>query len=194
MLPPAAATRLALGPARRARTTPAALGLLRALHSSTVARSVPLPLPRTTLPLARASSAAPPSTFFTPSSAAGLHSTAPAQLLRDPPPPGSTLPPPPSLWARSSVLRVLTRLCFSSVLGLVVLTGAILVHDSLTYGSHRVGTVDVHPLALKPERGGRKNLPVLAHDIGELEEGNGNGERKDKPRLVIVGGGWGVRP
>ena len=110
--------------------------------------------------------------------------------MRDPPPPGSPEPAKPSLWARSPVLRILTRLAFSSVLGVVVLTGAILGHDALTYGSHHVGKVDVHPLALKPEKGGPKNLPILAHDISELEDAD---QRKDKPRLVIVGGGWGVR-
>ncbi|CAO3592042.1 unnamed protein product [Absidia cylindrospora] len=45
---------------------------------------------------------------------------------------------------------------------------------------------NVPPLALHPEAGGKKNLSVISHqlDTNPLEE--------DKPRLVIVGSGWGA--
>lgn len=174
--------------ARKGLTSARSPLLLRTLHSSSLLRS---PLPRSSL-VALARSPTLPPTFFTPSSSQQhIHSSPPNSLLREPNPDGTPLKS--TLWSRSPILRVLTRLAFSSVLGLFVLTGAILVHDSLTYGSNKVGKVDVHPLALKPEKGGRKNLPILAHDIQELEEGHG-GERKEKPKLVIVGGGWGVSP
>ncbi|KAI8140727.1 pyridine nucleotide-disulfide oxidoreductase-domain-containing protein [Fennellomyces sp. T-0311] len=41
-------------------------------------------------------------------------------------------------------------------------------------------------LALYPERGGRKNLPIVTHQLDDRV-----GE-EEKPRLVIVGGGWGA--
>lgn len=51
--------------------------------------------------------------------------------------------------------------------------------------------VPVAPLALRPERGGPKNLPITKAYLGDLEEENK--DVKNKPHLVIVGGGWGVR-
>ncbi|KAG0189623.1 hypothetical protein DFQ28_003162 [Apophysomyces sp. BC1034] len=42
----------------------------------------------------------------------------------------------------------------------------------------------VHPLALYPEPGGMKDLPVAAHQLDDEADGN------SKPRLVIIGGGW----
>ena len=41
-------------------------------------------------------------------------------------------------------------------------------------------------LALHPERGGAKNLPVVTHQLDDLAED------EEKPRLVIVGSGWGA--
>ncbi|KAL7413803.1 hypothetical protein BDY24DRAFT_52261 [Mrakia frigida] len=114
-----------------------------------------------------------------------------------------------NIWSRSPVLRVVTRLCFSSVLGLTVLTGVLLLHDASTYGSQHVERVPVHPLAISPSKGGPKNLPILERSIEDLETGQegmwgkskGSSGKEDgsrmeseggKPRLVIVGGGWGV--
>lgn len=118
------------------------------------------------------------------------------------PPP---LPPPPqtrrpTLWERSSLLRITTRLCFSTVLGIVVVTAVILIHDSTTYGTQHAERVPVHPLALKPGRGGPKNLPIIARAIEEDQDADVPLETEEelwskkptKPRLVIVGGGWGV--
>ena len=47
------------------------------------------------------------------------------------------------------------------------------------------------PLALKPERGGPKNLPIAKSYLSDLEDSE-NTELAEKPHLVIVGGGWGV--
>ncbi|KAG2228211.1 hypothetical protein INT45_011003 [Circinella minor] len=41
-------------------------------------------------------------------------------------------------------------------------------------------------LALHPERGGVKNLPVVTHQLDDLAQDEG------KPRLVIIGSGWGA--
>jgi NADH dehydrogenase len=50
----------------------------------------------------------------------------------------------------------------------------------------------VSPLALHPETGGPKNLPVARVQVDD-EEDEENIKLAEKPRLVIVGGGWGVR-
>lgn len=52
--------------------------------------------------------------------------------------------------------------------------------------------VPVAPLALKPELGGPKSLPVLRSYLSDIEDDE-NSELSRKPHLVIVGGGWGVR-
>ncbi|ORX57479.1 nucleotide-binding domain-containing protein [Hesseltinella vesiculosa] len=44
----------------------------------------------------------------------------------------------------------------------------------------------VNPLALHPERGGAKNLPIVSHQLDDYVM------EKSKPRLVIIGSGWGA--
>jgi NADH dehydrogenase len=51
--------------------------------------------------------------------------------------------------------------------------------------------VPVSPLALHPERGGPKNLPIASVLVGDEDDG-ALAPVQDKPRLVIVGGGWGA--
>jgi len=80
---------------------------------------------------------------------------------------------------------------FSSVLGLGVLVGAILLHDAFTYSERHVDRVPANPLSLHPRLGGKKNLPILEVNLDD-EEDDTKRAMKDKPRLVIVGGGWGV--
>ena len=78
----------------------------------------------------------------------------------------------------------------SAVLGLGLIVGVILVHDASTYSDRHVDRVPINPLSLHPRRGGKKNLPIIEVNLdAEEEEKLG---MKDKPRLVIVGGGWGV--
>jgi NADH dehydrogenase len=46
-------------------------------------------------------------------------------------------------------------------------------------------------LSLHPRKGGPKNLPIIEENLDDAEDD----EKKamsGKPRLVIVGGGWGV--
>ncbi|OIW32066.1 hypothetical protein CONLIGDRAFT_251268 [Coniochaeta ligniaria NRRL 30616] len=65
------------------------------------------------------------------------------------------------------------------------------LYDASTYADH--GTqfdISVAELALNPRRGGPKNLPICEvliddHDSPEKQA------QKDKPKLVILGGGWG---
>ena len=72
--------------------------------------------------------------------------------------------------------------------GLVV---AFFVYDASTY--HESPTdldIPVSELALRPRRGGPKNLPILEHYIDD-DESEKCKAQKDKPRLVVLGTGWG---
>ena len=51
--------------------------------------------------------------------------------------------------------------------------------------------VPVSPLALHPKLGGPKNLPVASVTL-EDEASEENRKLASKPKLIIVGGGWGV--
>ncbi|KAK7751406.1 hypothetical protein SLS62_006662 [Diatrype stigma] len=71
------------------------------------------------------------------------------------------------------------------------LFAAFFIYDATTYKeSITFGDCDVSAAALEPPRGGPKNLPIIEAflDDDESEEARRN---KDKPRLVILGGGWG---
>ncbi|KAF7547875.1 hypothetical protein G7Z17_g7423 [Cylindrodendrum hubeiense] len=68
---------------------------------------------------------------------------------------------------------------------------AFFAFDASTYKDHPIhGDIDVSKIALNPRRGGSKNLPVADAfiDDDDCEEKRA---LKDKPRLVILGGGWG---
>lgn len=68
---------------------------------------------------------------------------------------------------------------------------AFFIYDATTYKEHPVQSdIQVSQLALNPRRGGPKNLPILDvfiddDDCAEMKE------QRDKPKLVILGGGWG---
>ena len=83
------------------------------------------------------------------------------------------------------------KLCAFTALGVVGLGTVILVHDAFTYQVRHVDRVPVSPLALHPERGGPRNLPIVRVQVDD-EEDEENKRLAEKPRLVIVGGGWGV--
>jgi NADH dehydrogenase len=78
----------------------------------------------------------------------------------------------------------------SAVLGVGLVIGVILAHDAFTYSDKHVDRVPINPLSLHPRRGGKKNLPIIEVNL-DAEEAEKLG-MKDKPRLVIIGGGWGV--
>jgi len=71
--------------------------------------------------------------------------------------------------------------------------GGVFVHDVFTYSDRHIDRVPVSPLALHPELGGPKNLPVATVLVGDEDVDDSLVPVMDKPRLVIVGGGWGVR-
>jgi hypothetical protein len=86
---------------------------------------------------------------------------------------------------------VFARFIASVVIGLFVILAAILLHDSFTYSERHVGGVPTNPLALHPRTGGPKNLPIVDTDLSQ-EEDDTTRKLAGKPKLVIVGGGWGV--
>jgi len=79
----------------------------------------------------------------------------------------------------------------STVVGLGIFVGGIFIHDVFTYTDKHVDRVPVSPLALHPNRGGPNNLPIVSAFLGD-EEDEANNSLVGKPRLVIVGGGWGA--
>lgn len=54
--------------------------------------------------------------------------------------------------------------------------------------------VYAEPPPFVDQRGGPKNLPVASEFVGDEDEDGPLVPLKDKPRLVIVGEGWGVHP
>lgn len=99
--------------------------------------------------------------------------------------------PSRSFQDRHPFISVVTRLGISSVVGLGLIVGVILVHDSFTYSERHVERVPTNPLSLNPRRGGKKTLPILEVNLDE-EESEVKKNMTSKPKLVIVGGGWGV--
>lgn len=101
-----------------------------------------------------------------------------------------TLPRRPFHRARN-VARYTGYFCLSSVIGVLAVGTGLFIHDAFTYTEKHVDRVPVSPLALRPERGGPKNLPVVRVQVDD-EEDEENTLLAGKPKLVIVGGGWGV--
>ncbi|KAJ3773955.1 hypothetical protein FB446DRAFT_686955 [Lentinula raphanica] len=106
--------------------------------------------------------------------------------------------PPPSPRRRTFLSRLYTLskytlyLSLTSVVGLIVLTSFLFVHDLFTYTSKHVDRVPINPLALHLERGGPKNLPIARVLVDDDEDEEMHRIARDKPRLVVVGGGWGA--
>lgn len=68
---------------------------------------------------------------------------------------------------------------------------AFFIYDASTYEDYPTHSdIEVSQLALQPRRGGPKNLPIaeVFIDDDDTEEKR---SIKDKPKLVILGGGWG---
>ena len=79
----------------------------------------------------------------------------------------------------------------SIVFSVVTITGGLLAWDATTYKTKHIDGVPVNPLALNPSRGGPKNLKIAQFLVGD-EETDEIKALEDKPKLVILGGGWGV--
>ena len=114
-------------------------------------------------------------------------STEPGQVLSDNPQSRRLL-----LVRRAlKVLRYSGYFLLSSAFGVLTIGAGIFIHDALTYTHKHVHCVPVSPLALHPKSGGPKNLPIARVQVDD-EEDEENVKLAEKPRLVIVGGGWGV--
>ena len=95
---------------------------------------------------------------------------------------------------RGPVFRFFYRLFAYSgatVLVLGVLVGAFFVYDATTYREDLSYTdIPVSAEALYPRRGGPKNLPI-ADVLVDDDDCEDNTRKKHKPKLVILGSGWG---
>ncbi|KIJ10514.1 hypothetical protein PAXINDRAFT_85928 [Paxillus involutus ATCC 200175] len=102
-------------------------------------------------------------------------------------------PRPTSHFLRRSLLvaKYTSYLVLSATAGVLALGAGIFIHDAFTYTDKHVNRVPVSPLALHPERGGPKNLPVVNALLTD-EEDEEFRKLNEKPKLVIVGGGWGA--
>ena len=68
---------------------------------------------------------------------------------------------------------------------------AFFIYDASTYREDLTFTdIGVSEQALEPKRGGPKNLPI-AQVLVDDEDCQENINQKDKPKLVILGTGWG---
>lgn len=92
----------------------------------------------------------------------------------------------------------LVQACYRSAallgVGITVLGVGVIgffLYDASTYreGSTQ-SDIDVSQLALQPRKGGPKNLPIAEIFIDD-DDSEQRQRMKDKPRLVILGGGWG---
>ena len=77
----------------------------------------------------------------------------------------------------------------------IVVSGALVlaffIYDASTYREDlSYSDIPVSEAALNPKRGGPKNLPI-AHELVDDDDCPENSKLKHKPKLVIVGTGWG---
>ncbi|KAF1989121.1 hypothetical protein K402DRAFT_327246 [Aulographum hederae CBS 113979] len=95
---------------------------------------------------------------------------------------------------QSRLLRFLYR--SFAFFGFTVIIGGSLVvcffiYDASTYSVNpEVESIPVSDLALHPRRGGPKNLPIIEYFIDD-DDCPEKKEQKHKPKLVILGTGWG---
>ncbi|KAF4125382.1 NADH dehydrogenase [Geosmithia morbida] len=76
-----------------------------------------------------------------------------------------------------------------SVLGVAIV--AFFIYDASTYKEYSTQCdIEVPQLALNPRRGGPKNLPIAEAFIDD-NDSEENRRQVQKPRLVVLGGGWG---
>ncbi|OAK93436.1 hypothetical protein IQ06DRAFT_382780 [Phaeosphaeriaceae sp. SRC1lsM3a] len=99
------------------------------------------------------------------------------------------LPAPKSRILRYAYRTAATLGTFVAVGGGLVV--AFFLYDASTYNDDPIAAdVPVSELALNPRRGGPKNLPIADHFVDD-DDCADNKEVKHKPKLVILGTGWG---
>jgi NADH dehydrogenase len=90
------------------------------------------------------------------------------------------------------LLSLLLRAIIATIFGASVIVGGILLWDVYTYSKRQLSPcASVPPLSLHPRTGGPKNLPILEANLDDLEDDVAR-KINEKPRIVILGGGWGV--
>jgi len=142
----------------------------------------------------RAQAAFPPRSRIFSIPASTTSATNPSTSPTTPPP---TPPPPPPPRRSPLIQRTLTAgkwcgiLLGSTVLGVIVVGGVIFVHDAFTYNEKYLANIPVTPLLTDGKTGGPKNLPLASHFFAEDEDEEVK-RLAEKPRLVVVGAGWGV--
>ncbi|GAA6050545.1 hypothetical protein JCM3770_005593 [Rhodotorula araucariae] len=106
------------------------------------------------------------------------------------PPRDPATPPRPPFYRTHPYWTVLALSPFVVVGSLGVTLLGLWAWDASTYHHKNAEKVPIHPLALNPERGGKKNLKVARALVDDLDERMVNSSGEDKKRLVIIGGGW----
>ncbi|KAJ5138991.1 Calcium-binding EF-hand, partial [Penicillium bovifimosum] len=95
---------------------------------------------------------------------------------------------------RSRVLNVMRKVftyCGFFIVSTGTLIVAFFIYDASTYRDTTTGVdIPVSELALNPRHGGPKNLPIADVLVGDYDS-EAMLQQKDKPRLVILGTGWG---
>ncbi|KAF1993309.1 hypothetical protein P154DRAFT_549644 [Amniculicola lignicola CBS 123094] len=95
---------------------------------------------------------------------------------------------------RSRLLRFAYRTAYVTGIFLIVSTGlvvAFFIYDASTYSDDpEAEDIPVSELALSPRRGGPKNLPIAEYFVDD-DDCPQNKAAKHKPKLVILGTGWG---
>ncbi|GMM33774.1 hypothetical protein DASC09_010990 [Saccharomycopsis crataegensis] len=99
-------------------------------------------------------------------------------------------------WLRDSAIgRGFKKSVFflgAAGLSVAVLLGAFFIYDSTTYCEHDPTRILTVPeLALNPRLGGDENLPILEEKLDDYDSPEKE-MLKFKPRLVILGSGWGA--
>ncbi|PIA88535.1 External alternative NAD(P)H-ubiquinone oxidoreductase B1, mitochondrial [Cercospora beticola] len=101
---------------------------------------------------------------------------------------------PPAVKQRGRLVRW-TYKALASIGFFIIMSGgcvaAFFIYDATTYVGEGAPTeLSVSELALNPRRGGPKNLPIAEYFVDD-EENEKMKEQKHKPKLVILGTGWG---
>lgn len=98
-------------------------------------------------------------------------------------------PPLPGRLQRAGWFCV--KVAGATTLGVGTLIAGFFAYDAMSYREYCGDAVPVPKLALSPNRGGPKNLPIAEALLDELESDH-NVAGRERPRLVILGSGWGA--
>lgn len=161
--------------------TPVRFPLSRSLQTSTKTNTRRLPLQRPTVFTTPISRLAIPIRFKSDDAATTAAGAGPSEPVITP-------------KTRSHAARILSKIftfCGAFVITSGAIVAAFFVYDASTYRESPTSEdIPIAELALNPRRGGPKNLPIADFLVGDYDS-DSMLEQKDKPRLVILGTGWG---